>query len=306
MPTDANNMRDSAATNLFSFMIHSEVGDVVMALTTTARRWFPLVAVSLLLVACNGEDPGSELPPGVTEGRPSIGPATAPPTTSASPTSTAVAASCPNEAAVAEDPARRTGTSIQADVNGDGSSDRIALASDPEGDDDCTTFVVVELGGGGTASAPVWEIGPEGGLPQPRLHGVTDIDGRAGGEVLVDEAAGASTQLVGAFVFVDNDLRRVTVDGTLTEVSGGSYEDLFPYGGSVGHVEAVDCVDEQVVVSVATPRTTSGAEPDYVVERRFFTFDGAELLSEETERSPVTIDELNRYPEFGSGPFASC
>ena len=168
-------------------------------------------------------------------------------------------------------------------------------------------FIVVELGNVTVVAAPVWEVGAEGGLPQPRIHGFIDIDGRPGTEVLVDEAAGASTQFVGAFAAVEEDLERVTAEGGVAP-GAGPVADLFPYGGSVGHIEAVDCTTDGIVVSTATP---SGSSADagsvaYEVERRFFSFDGVDLEEEDVETETVPIEELNRFPEYESSPFGNC
>jgi hypothetical protein len=131
-----------------------------------------------------------------------------------------------------------------------------------------------------------------------------DIDGGAGEEILVDEAAGASTQFVGAFIYSDDALQRVTVSGGLDQASAAGTENLFPYGGSVGHVEAVDCTSSgTVVVSTAMPGSSQGS---YEIERRFYAFDGAVLKREDVESARVPIARLSRFPEYSSSPFGSC
>lgn len=275
-----------------------------MSWTTARARWFPLVVVMGAVLSCSpGEDPPTDLPPGVVEGSPTI----AVPTAAPSATVTPATADCPNEAAVAEDPARQTGPSSRADVDGDGIQDTVRLASDPTGPEGCTSFLVVDLGDVSIISAPVWEVGREGGLPQPRIHGFANIDGQPGDEILVDEAAGASTQFVGAFVHVDGDLERVTARGGVSP-EAGPFQDLFAYGGSVGHIEAVDCSTEGVVVSTAVPsgEAAGGGSVAYEVERRFFAFDGAVLEEEQSETKTVRIEELDRFPEYAAGPFGSC
>ena len=275
--------------------------------TRAVTRWFPLLAVSLLVVACSGDRGGDELPPGVAEGSPSIG--VAAPTASAAPTTQPVATVCANEEAVAGDPARQIGASTSTDVDGDGAPDEVKLASDPQGTTGCIAFVAVETATGDLAAAPVWELGTEGGLPQPRVHGFVDIDGRAGDEILVDEAAGASTQFVGAFVYLDGSLRRVTVEGGLDGAPGSQAGDLFPYGGSVGHIEAVDCIGEgSIVISSATPSSDLGDAEQrlYEIERRVYAFNGAILEREDMQTHRVPIDELDRFPEYSSSPFGSC
>lgn len=275
-----------------------------MAWTDGRRGWFPLAVTLLVLVACSGGAENEELPPGVVEGSAPVAPPVA---TSAAPSpTTTTAAGCSNETAVASDPGLRVGTAREADVDGDGDLDTVALASDPAGPAGCSWFVVADIGDSVVAE-PVWEVGPESGLPQPQLRGLLDIDGQPGSEILVDEAAGASTQFVGAFVFVEGDLERVTAEGGIAEGTG-SFDDLFPFGGSVGHIEAVDCVGEQVVVSTATPSSDQDemAEGIYEVERRFYEFDGATLERIDTERVDAPVDQLDRFPEFGTSPFVSC
>ena len=272
--------------------------------TTARARWFPVLAAVLVLGSCSGNDEPSELPPGVTEGSPTVAAAT----TGPAPTVTASAppAECPNETAIAADPARQLGPSASADVDGDGIQDTVRLARDPAGLAGCLAFVVAELGNVTVVAAPTWEVGAEGGLSQPRINGFVDIDGGGGDEILIDEAAGASTQFVGAFAFVDGDLERVTAKGGIVPESG-PFAQLFPYGGSVGHVEGVDCTDEGVVVSSAVPAVGgAGGAVRYEVERRFFTYEGTTLDEAEVETETVASGDLNRFPEFSAGPFGSC
>jgi hypothetical protein len=218
-----------------------------------------------------------------------------------------VAPGCPNQTAVANDPARQVGSTVTTDVDGDGATDEVHLASDGAGGEGCSAFVVVELASSTVVAAPVWEVGSQGGLPAPRIHGFVDIDGAGGQEILVDEAAGASTQFVGAFIYIEEGLERVTVSGGLSESSAAGTESLFPYGGSVGHVEAVDCAEEgTVVVSTATPGPTQNGQALYEIERRFYAFDGAVLETEDVETAEIPIARLNRFPEYASSPFGSC
>ena len=84
-------------------------------------------------------------------------------------------------------------------------------------------------------------------------------------------------------------LERITVAGALGGGAPAGGEDLFAYGGSVGHLSAVDCTgDGGVVISTATPGAArSEAEQGiYDVERlrygallfRGFGVDGTEGL----------------------------
>ena len=196
-----------------------------------------------------------------------------------------------------------------ADVDGDGASDDVHVAMDDAGGEGCAAFLVVERADGETVAAPVWEIGAQGGLPAPRINGFVDIDGRPGVEVLVDEAAGASTQFIGAFVYLDDDFQRITVEGGVEGTVGvPGASDLFPYGGSVGHFEMVDCAGERVVVASATPSDEPGAAEGGIYEyrRRFYSFDGATLEKEDTEVHEVPVTGFGRFEEFGGSPFGNC
>lgn len=303
----ATTVRDSAARTRL-VMISSEVKvDVVMGWTERLRRWFPLVAVAFLFAACSGgESEVGELPPGVFEGSPSVGLAT--PSASVSPSASApAAADCPNEDAVAVDPARQVGSSLSADVDGDGAADDIHLAMDEAGGEGCAAFVVVELASSSVDAAPVWQVGSQGGLPAPRIQGFVDINDAGGEEIVVDEAVGASTQFVGAFIYTDGALQRVTISGGLESTSAPGTESLFPYGGSAGHVEAVDCASPgTVVISAATPASTQEGQGVYEIERRFYSFDGAVLERDDVETQQVPIARLSRFPEYASSPFGSC
>ncbi|MGH2757330.1 MAG: hypothetical protein ACRDI3_06030, partial [Actinomycetota bacterium] len=145
--------------------------------------------------------------------------------------------------------------------------------------------------------------------PQPRLNSLAQIDGAGGLEIVVDEIAGASTQFVGAFTFIDGALERIEPADPVADIWAGASDGVFPYGGSVGHVEAVDCSDEgEIVVSVALPGETPAKlkQGIYTVTRRFFEIEGAELVESDTQEKEVEFDFGTTYPEFGSSPFGGC
>jgi hypothetical protein len=215
---------------------------------------------------------------------------------------------CDDQDAVVNDPTTRLEEELTGDIDGDGSDDVVYLAQTRSGDRGCMAFVVAETEQG-TVSEPVWKIGREGGLPQPRLNSLAQIDGDGGLEILVDEIAGASTQFVGAFTFIDGELERIEPADPAAGIWAGASDGVFPYGGSVGHVEAVDCADDgEIVVSVALPGDTPSKVDRgiYSVTRRFFAFEGAELIESDTQEEEVEFDFGKTYPEFGSSPFGSC
>jgi hypothetical protein len=246
-----------------------------------------------LVPACESSSPSAEPP---TTASPSARDVTPSPTGS----STADSASrCPNEAEVTSDPSARIGGSLHGDVDGDSRPDDVSLAFDDTGALGCQAFLVVE-GSVGVAVLAIESFDRAFGLPQPRLNTLAEVDTAPGREVVVDLVAGASTQFVGLFTVAGGELARVEVEGDEFPT-----DDLFPYGGSVGHVDASDCAKEagMIVVSSATPRSD-----DYQVIRRFFSFQGStprvELSS--TERDRVALDELGRFPEYRSSPFGGC
>jgi len=215
---------------------------------------------------------------------------------------------CENQVRAVTTVDNRLEDELTGDIDGNGSDDPVRIYLDRSSDAGCRAFVVVETEDV-VASEPIWEIGGEGGLPQPRLNSLAQIDGRPGLEILVDEIAGASTQFVGAFTFMDGALERLEPVEPAEDLWSGASDGVFPYGGSVGHVEAVDCVaDGEIVVSVALPgETPSKVERGiYTVTRRFFRVEGAELLATKTEEKEVRFDFGKTYPEFGSSPFGSC
>ena len=208
---------------------------------------------------------------------------------------------CPNQAeAVASfEPA------LSADIDGDGSDDPVAIVTDDGGDTGCRTFILVDIEGG-AVSEPIWVHEEQGGLTAPRINSVAQIDGRLGFEILVDEMTGASTQFVGAFTLVDGMLERLEPPEAADDIWAGSSDGVFPYGGSVGHIEGADChADGGIVVSAALPAGPS--ENTYVVVRRFFDIEGAELTLRDTERPIATAKEVfEDFPEFRASPFGSC
>ncbi len=134
----------------------------------------------------------------------------------------------------------------------------------------------------------------------PALNALAAIDTEPGLEVVVDLVMGASTRFVGLFGMTSGGLTRVRFDGPRTLPP-----DLFPYGGSVAHLDGVDCVRPQgtIVMSSASPRAER-----YVIVRRFYrvTPGGSTPQPLRTERHNVESRGLNRFSELASAPFAGC
>lgn len=202
---------------------------------------------------------------------------------------------CGNLAAAFERGAR-FGGELRGDVTGDGTDDDVYLLRDTQGEPGCTDLLFVETEEAVLASE--LSDGRQYALVQPRLTGLASIDRRPGVEIVVDLEQGASTQFVGLFTAVEGDLERVRLPDE------GGLADLFPYGGSVGHIEASDCGGNgTVVVSIATPN-----RDEYEVQRSVYRFQGAELLIDQkaSEKIRVAAEEIQDLPEYRSPPFGSC
>jgi hypothetical protein len=250
-----------------------------------------LTMVLALLPACRGSsstDAQMARTPSSTEVTPA-------PTVSPSDPS----ARCPDQEDVTSDPRARIGGSLHGDVDGNGSPDEVLLAFDEKAARGCQAFLIVE-GPDETLVLAIDRFDRAYGLPQPRLNTLAEVDAVPGSEMVVDLVAGASTQFVGLFTMTGGGLARVVVEGDEFPA-----DDLFPYGGSVGHLDASNCAEDAgtVVISSATPKGD-----DYQVTRRFFSFEGStpRLAPSTTERERVGLEDLGRFPEYASSPFGGC
>jgi hypothetical protein len=247
-----------------------------------------LACACLVLAGCSEEDDPPQARP-----RPSASPAatTEPPETPEPPEP-----ACPNQEAVVADDSLRTAGAAAGDVDGDGIDEGVTIFFDPSGEDGCEAFVVARSGEEVVLAGPLETWSSDFGLPMPTINSLREVDGEPGLEVVVNMGAGASTQFVGIVALEDGAFRQVTSE--VADEAGG----LFGTGGSLGHLEAVDCTpDGRVVASLAAP-----AGDRYRVERRFLVFDGTELIEDDVEVSRVPIEEINDFPEYTSSPFGSC
>lgn len=261
------------------------------------RAAIALVVAAFTLAGCADEEP----PPRTSQ--PEAPLATAPAatiTTPVAPPSVPPAGDCPNQADAAVNPLNRIAGPLIGDVTGDATPDRVYLSLDEAAPPGCQAFVVVSE----TVSlvAPIEGWDPSGGLTSPRFEGLHQIDGRPGAEIVVHLAAGASTQFVGAFSATGGVIERLAT--TATEQSSSGSNDLFAFGGSVGHLEAVDCTEDgRIVVSSAIPRGER-----YEVTRSFYAPAGATLepSTPGTRRAVVALDQIEDFPEFAASPFGTC
>jgi hypothetical protein len=208
---------------------------------------------------------------------------------------------CDNRVDVLSKAAPRESGRISADLDGRGGSELAWITVTRTAHDDCRAWLVVE-GSAGRIAAPIAGTDPFAlaSLGLPALNGAVTIDRQPGTEILVDVTAGASTTFVGVFAVHRESVVRIAVVGR-----GAPPGNLFPYGGSVGHLDAVDCAGEGSVVAT---RAQAGARR-YLVSRHYFAATGSVWRARPalTKRARARFAELeSRWPEFGSSPFLSC
>jgi hypothetical protein len=258
-------------------------------------RVVAVTATAALLAACSSKDkpveratvesPAASVVPVVTEA-----PAASP---------TEVATEC--SGADPTDALKRVSGPLSGDVDGNGAPDQTYLTLDAAGSPGCQAFIVVT--GAATFAAPIEDWDPAAGLTSPSLNRLAQIDGRPGAEIVVNLAAGASTQFVGVWSVAGGLFDRIVAQdrGGDAATAGGT---LFAFGGSVGHLEAVDCTATgEIVISSAIPKADR-----YQVERRYYhPVDAAlELDIAKTQHPVVTAEKVNDFPEFGASPFGTC
>jgi hypothetical protein len=235
-----------------------------------------LLATVFLATACD-ESPGGEPNPPAVSPTPS---------------------GCPNEVDLIADEAALRGP-LRGDVTGDGARDEVFVAVDEGAESGCRALLVLRSGGDTVAtSIDGGDLDFALGLPAP--VGLKQIDGRAGSDVIVDLAAGATTVFAGVFGFGDGGWEQIRVEGSQPPAV-----DLFAHGGGVGQLSGVDCADDGgVMISTAVP-----AGRRYSVDRLTYEFDGRMLVRDPAQDVTEKVrlrDLLRRFEEFGGPPFASC
>ena len=185
--------------------------------------------------------------------------------------------------------------SLEGDVDGDGAPDEVGLYKDPEGTAECGAFLVFESDEA-RHSTPVAQEGMSTDLGFPVLRGLVELDGEPGSEIVVGLLAGASTEFFGVWTERDGELARIGI----ADPTGAG--DLFPSGGSVGHVDASDCAgDGIIVISSAVPQGDG-----YRVTRTFYRFEEERAVRQSRERKQIAGADFDRFPEFIASPFGSC
>ena len=273
----------------------------------------PLVALLVLSLALAGCNRGGLTPVATDSSRaavasPSESLSASPgkPTRPSSPSSSAppspsptLAQGCPNQAAILSDPGLLRPGSLRADLDGDGRKDTVRVALDRQGGAGCQAFLVVRLGKA-LVIAPIERWEPNLVLSAPHLNTAARIDSAKGDDVVVDVTAGASTQFEAVYGYRAGRLAPVGLKGF-------PFNGLYPYGGSVGHIDGEACTDRQlVVISSAVPVGVSGRR--YRVVRRFFRPAPGVLVYQpkRTQRKVLPAGAVSRLREFSAGPFGGC
>jgi hypothetical protein len=185
---------------------------------------------------------------------------------------------------------------LRGDVDGDGARDEVFVVVAQRARRGCRAFVVADTGDR-LLAAPIEGDFVSFDLGLPALKSLAAINLDAGSEIVVDVAAGASEQFASVFTVAEGVLVPVSISGAINRV-------LVAYGGSVGHVAAIDCESEgRIVISSAVP---SGDR--YRVMRRFASARGRVWRADPdaTERALVSFRGLRDYHEFVRPPFGSC
>lgn len=254
------------------------------------RRGVVLVALLMTLAACEGGDEQTPEPaPSASEQSPSPGVSVS--------VEPAPAFDCPNQGTAIGAPELRVGGTLEGDVLGDGGDAVVSLAVDPQGTDACGAFLIVETSDGEILSTPVFQEGIPG---VSRLSGLATIDERPGAEIVVHMVAGASTEFVAVFSAAGGALERMMIEGD------DPYGDLFPSGGSVGHLEASNCSPGSEGGSILVSGATPQGDGYRVVRRSYSSRDGVFF---ETVKDVQTIDDpqdIEMFQEFFGSPFGGC
>lgn len=253
-----------------------------------SRAGATAIALALVLLAgCSNEESPPPAQPSPSSGD------TSPP----APRSTSVSRCANQDEAISS--GEVVGGEVSGDVDGDGSDDRVYLVRDDDGAVGCQTFLVAGTAAGPLA-APTGEADVSYSLQTPRINSLVQVDGSGGLEILVDVEQGASTQFLGMFKITAAGLEKVRILG------GSAYGDLFPYGGSVGHIEASNCTDERdadVLIAIATPNAT-----DYTIRTVLYEMKGASLRPLPLREQPpiATGADVELSEGFDSSPFGDC
>jgi hypothetical protein len=140
-------------------------------------------------------------------------------------------------------------------------------------------------------------VTPRDETTPPKLIALASIDARPGAEIVIERDHGAST----GFLLV------LTSRNGLVQIRAHSFDGLFPYEGSLGHYDDVDCGKREGTIVTAGAGWAGGsfynAERDlYRVERTRLRRIGRVVRHRVTDQKARAI-----FPSRSdSRPFASC
>jgi hypothetical protein len=238
-----------------------------------------LIGLTLLLVSCAGggktgtasEATTIAAPTTAAPATPSTSPTTAPPATGRPSTTTAPAVPCP----LAAVPVAATGVATRSgDFDGDRTAD--TLRAYELGDE---WHLRIELAGGRTGGdVVVAGVDPQTGL---KPLGGFDIGGNQGDEAFAIVGRGASTAIVGLFVFTDCKLIRVTESGRPAE---------FTVGASALNRSGISCVlGTALQILKGTAPSDTGTPFDVV--RTTYDLVGSTLRPANTSRATIAAGD---------------
>jgi hypothetical protein len=188
------------------------------------------------------------------------------------------------------------GGTVNGDVDGDGRPERIGV--DRRGTS--CRFRHTVRSPRGELEAQLSETACMGGLP--RVKDVAAVDRRPGQEIIVDVWRGASTEFAALWTVRRSSLQQLRFQ----ECCNGS----FPYHGSVGHDDRVDCVAGKpgvIVSSSARVVASRGTRERLAVARSFYRISGSTLTKIRSERHRIVTRSGPPYPEWREPqPFPSC
>ena len=252
---------------------------------TIGRCLVAALAVVLLVGGCGDEEPG---PSG-----PGVGPnqeSPSGPVVQETPES-----ACPNQQDTVLNEDLREDEQ-DADMDGDGEQESVSVAKDQLGIAGCKGFLVVDYGDE-VISIPVEDtLEIEFGLPD--IVGFGEIDPFPGVDAMVRVNQGASTSFLAVYSAGSGSLVKVPF------VDGPHPDGTFPYGGSVGHLDGVDCAGVGLVVSSSAVPEGDG----YKVSRSFYVQGDAAMEFDDSlnEETVVSVEDLESLPEFAGEPFDTC
>ena len=188
------------------------------------------------------------------------------------------------------------GRTLSGDADGDGRPERIGV----ERHGRSCRFRIVTRAPGSELQGRLGETACGRGLP--RLKDLVAIDRAPGLEIVVDVWSGASTQFFALWTVRGAALEQLRF---LACCSGS-----FPYYGSVGHDERVDCVAGQpgvIVSSWARLLSVKGRRQRLAVVRRFYRISGSTVTRIRSERHRVVTRSDPPFLEWREPqPFPSC